>query len=364
MTLIDRLHAPGTMHSALMMIPDVHVASALAGSGLDFVTVDGEHGDFTPDSMRTCAAALQEAGALVAVRPPTNGEDDIRAALALRVDGILVPHVESAGQAAAIVELAHAAGAAALVIVESALGVENAAAIATVPGLDGIMVGPGDLSADLGVPGQFEDERVRGGIEHVAEQAIAAGVKVSLWRTPRTDAERDALLVYGFSDTSILDEAARIAVERARSESAALGMHHVGLSVVELERSLAFYRDLLGFEVTAHQPFEGDLYETIMALPGTYGRAAMLAGPGLQLELFEFTHPAPDRSDPERPVSGHGITHFCLTVGDVDAEYDRLSAAGVSFHCPPLDFGTAKATYLRDPDGNVIELLQLTGRSR
>lgn len=56
-----------------------------------------------------------------------------------------------------------------------------------------------------------------------------------------------------------------------------------------------------------------------------------------------------------------GITHFCVEVSDIESEYERLKAAGASFHCPPLDFsGEAMATYGRDPDGNVFELLQMS----
>jgi predicted enzyme related to lactoylglutathione lyase len=50
---------------------------------------------------------------------------------------------------------------------------------------------------------------------------------------------------------------------------------------------------------------------------------------------------------------------LCFDVDDVEAEYQRLLAAGVRFHTPPQDFGSARATYGRDPDGNVFELQQL-----
>ena len=86
---------------------------------------------------------------------------------------------------------------------------------------------------------------------------------------------------------------------------------------------------------------------------------AVLKRPELELELFEFTQPQPARGDPGRPVCDHGITHFCIEVEDIEEEYERLRQAGARPHCPPLDFGAAKATYVRDPDGNVVELLEL-----
>ena len=62
--------------------------------------------------------------------------------------------------------------------------------------------------------------------------------------------------------------------------------------------------------------------------------------------------------DPNRPVCDHGITHIAFEVDDLDAEYDRLKAAGMRFHCPPQNLGVSRVTYGRDPDGNVLELWQ------
>lgn len=137
------------------------------------------------------------------------------------------------------------------------------------------------------------------------------------------------------------------------------GMNHVGLSVANLDRSIGFYRDLLGMEVVvASMVFEGPRYETILRLNGARGKVALLRAADMQIELFEFLHPLPRLADPHRPVCDHGITHFCIEVSDIDVVYERLQAAGVCFHSAPLDFGTAKATYCRDLDGNVVELRQ------
>ncbi|HJP36347.1 MAG TPA: VOC family protein, partial [Gammaproteobacteria bacterium] len=69
-------------------------------------------------------------------------------------------------------------------------------------------------------------------------------------------------------------------------------------------------------------------------------------------------------AEARRPVCDHGITHLCLQVSDIDAEYERLKAAGMVFHCPPQAVGDAiHATYGRDPDGNVVELLEISGAS-
>jgi catechol 2,3-dioxygenase-like lactoylglutathione lyase family enzyme len=60
-------------------------------------------------------------------------------------------------------------------------------------------------------------------------------------------------------------------------------------------------------------------------------------------------------------VCDHGITHLCLDVEDLDAEYERLLAAGMTFNSPPQDLGAGVRTvYGRDPDGNVVELHELS----
>ena len=139
------------------------------------------------------------------------------------------------------------------------------------------------------------------------------------------------------------------------------GLSHIGISVKDLDRSIRFYRDLLGMDLVAEERFAGPQYEQILALPGARGRVALVKRSSLALELFEFEQPAPMPADLLRPVCDHGITHFCVEVDDIETEYSRLEAAGVVFHCPVIEFPwAAKAVYARDPDGNVFELLQST----
>ena len=138
------------------------------------------------------------------------------------------------------------------------------------------------------------------------------------------------------------------------------GIHHTAISTGDFERALAFYRDLLGFEMVSelNWPAGVELADTITGLEGSAARSVMLRASNTSIELFEFSSPAPKPGDPNRPVCDHGITHIALEVDDVDAEYDRLKAAGMSFHCPPQDLGVSRVTYGRDPDGNVLELWQ------
>jgi catechol 2,3-dioxygenase-like lactoylglutathione lyase family enzyme len=137
------------------------------------------------------------------------------------------------------------------------------------------------------------------------------------------------------------------------------GINHIGISVSNLERSIGFYRELLGAEVAILGAFSGERYDKILGLEGATGQVALLRSADIQVELFEFSQPAGRKNDRCRPVSDHGITHFCLEVADIEAEYQRMQALGAYFHCPPLLFpGAGKATYGRDPDGNVFELFE------
>ena len=139
------------------------------------------------------------------------------------------------------------------------------------------------------------------------------------------------------------------------------GIHHTAISTGDLDRALTFYRDLLGFEVVMEfgWPEGTEFADSITGLKGSAARTAMLRAGNTHIEIFEYSSPPPKEGDPRRPVCDHGITHFCVDVVDIEAEYERLKAAGMTFHCPPLDLGVAKATYGRDPDGNVVELQEV-----
>lgn len=149
-------------------------------------------------------------------------------------------------------------------------------------------------------------------------------------------------------------------------------MNHVGISVADLERSIKFYRDAFRLEVVSRSEFGDEMldkygeryerkYRMVLGLESATGKVATLRSGTLTLELFEFKTPEPKTADPHHPVCDHGISHFCVEVADLPGEYLRLQSAGATFHCPPQIFfgGKALATYGRDPDGNVFELLEL-----
>jgi glyoxylase I family protein len=144
------------------------------------------------------------------------------------------------------------------------------------------------------------------------------------------------------------------------------GIHHTGISTPDLDRSLRFYQDLIGLEVLSEGSWdEGfDTGDRIIGLENTAAKWVMLSAGNSNLELFEFVSPPGATQDPDRPASDHGISHLCFEVADIQALYERFRAAGVRFHCPPQnleEMGTV--TYARDPDGNIVELIEYSGES-
>ena len=140
------------------------------------------------------------------------------------------------------------------------------------------------------------------------------------------------------------------------------GINHVAISTGDIERLADFYQNLLGFEEVFKLNWDigHEALDNITGLTDSSARIVMLKCGNACIELFEYATPKPKPGDSNRPVCDHGITHVCLQVTDIDGEYARLMDAGMRFHCPPQAVGEAIwATYGRDPDGNVIELLEV-----
>jgi catechol 2,3-dioxygenase-like lactoylglutathione lyase family enzyme len=142
------------------------------------------------------------------------------------------------------------------------------------------------------------------------------------------------------------------------------GFHHAALSTPDLDRCVEFYTGVIGCEVawTFGWPKGSDAADQVTGLRDSAARAAMLRLGSSFIEIFEFSSPRGRPVAGERPVCDHGITHICLEVTDLQAEYARLAAVGVRFHCPPQAQDTGWVVYGRDCDGNVLELLEFTNR--
>lgn len=144
------------------------------------------------------------------------------------------------------------------------------------------------------------------------------------------------------------------------------GINHVAISTPDIERLAGFYRDQLGFSEVFRLDWDigHRALDAITGLRDSSARIIMLSLGNACVELFEYHTPPPRAAEARRPVCDHGITHLCLQVTDIDTEYARLCAAGMDFHCPPTAVGSGiRATYGRDPDGNVVELLEVPPES-
>jgi catechol 2,3-dioxygenase-like lactoylglutathione lyase family enzyme len=139
------------------------------------------------------------------------------------------------------------------------------------------------------------------------------------------------------------------------------GIHHIAMRAHDFDRMLAFYQDAFGFTPIApvSEWKNSPMIDSIIGLKGSAARTVMLKAGTCFIELFEYFAPAPRDNPPLRPQD-FGYTHFCVDVTDIDAEYKRLQALGMTFaHPAPVDAGDVKTVYGRDPEGNLIEIQQV-----
>ena len=138
---------------------------------------------------------------------------------------------------------------------------------------------------------------------------------------------------------------------------------HTGFTVANLERSLAFWRDVLGFELshTAHQT--GELAREITGVAGAEIKLAVLKAPGgHKIELLEYLAPS-DRKHVDLRPCDVGSVHVALFVDDLDAVLNAIAASGWKAAGKPQTLKTGpnagkRVVYVRDPDGTTIEFMQ------
>lgn len=146
------------------------------------------------------------------------------------------------------------------------------------------------------------------------------------------------------------------------------GIWHFSFTVSDLEGSVAFYRDLLGFEVVHRQTQDNDYTRRLVGYPDAVLEVVQLAAPGEprglsthDLELVQYLTPHGRRL--EREIRDPGQAHLAIAVEDADAMYRRLRDAGVRFVTPPNEITAGvnrggKACYFYGPDDIVHELLE------
>ena len=137
---------------------------------------------------------------------------------------------------------------------------------------------------------------------------------------------------------------------------------HIGVCVSDLERSLRFYCDVLGFErssTMADVHVAGEPSDSLLRLRGVDLHAVYVERDGFRLELLHYASPASPGRAPQRTMNDLGFTHLSVQVPDVKAALDKLEALGVEIDRDTvIEFsGLTVAAFVRDPDGLGIELV-------
>ena len=139
--------------------------------------------------------------------------------------------------------------------------------------------------------------------------------------------------------------------------------HHTGIQVQSLQRSVAFYRDLLGLELVFEWNPVAEYHGELVGYPDVDLHIAVLRIPrsDLFLELLEYR--GVEREPVDTRTANPGTAHIAFGVDDVDALYEELTAAGVASVSRPVTptIGPnrgGRAVYMIDPDGFRVELIQ------
>jgi catechol 2,3-dioxygenase-like lactoylglutathione lyase family enzyme len=157
------------------------------------------------------------------------------------------------------------------------------------------------------------------------------------------------------------------------------GLHHVAMTVPDIDLALAFYNGVLGFpiamclDVDETSPDASD--ETLWLAEKLKGlhqidvtekvdvSIRMVHANNALIEFWQFRSPCGEPQDPMRPTRFGGYMHIALDVTNLDEIYPKLEAAGVKFMAPPLRLPDAATLYARDPFGNIIEFQELSDSS-
>src|SRR5207253_4125228 len=142
-----------------------------------------------------------------------------------------------------------------------------------------------------------------------------------------------------------------------------LAADHTGITVSNLERALAFWRNVLGFELshTAHQM--GEMASEITGVAGAEIKLAVVKAPGgHKIELLEYLAP-PDRKHVDLRPCDVGSVHVALLVDNLDAVLSAIAASGWKVAGKPQTLQSGpnagkRVVYVRAPDGTTIEFMQ------
>jgi glyoxylase I family protein len=147
-----------------------------------------------------------------------------------------------------------------------------------------------------------------------------------------------------------------------------LAVDHTGITVSDIERSLVFWRDVLGFELSHRAHQKGELAEQITGVAGAEILIAVVKAPGHKIELLEYRAPSDRRQRNDLRPCDLGSVHVALTVENLDAVLKTIAASGWKAAGTPQTLTVGpnagkRVIYVRDPDGTAVELMQIGGSS-
>jgi len=138
-------------------------------------------------------------------------------------------------------------------------------------------------------------------------------------------------------------------------------IRHTGIVVTDMERSLKFYRDLLGLKTVIDFTEEGKYIDTLSAMAGVRLRMVKLAAEeGGMIELLQYISHQRKRSG-DNELCDIGPRHVAFSVDDVEKVYADWSARGVKCNCSPQTApdGKARLFFCQDPDGTFLEIVEV-----
>jgi catechol 2,3-dioxygenase-like lactoylglutathione lyase family enzyme len=139
---------------------------------------------------------------------------------------------------------------------------------------------------------------------------------------------------------------------------------HTGVTCSDIDRTIAFYRDVLGFPVTEKHRVGGPFFEQVTGVQGAEIDIAYVDGPGHRIELLSYASPEDRRPSTLRPCDP-GFLHLSFYVDDIEAVVEAVRAHGYEpvNPIPERPGSGVRGIYTRDPDGVVLEFMELPSAS-
>lgn len=142
-----------------------------------------------------------------------------------------------------------------------------------------------------------------------------------------------------------------------------LAADHTGITVSDVERSLLFWCDVLGFELSHRAHQKGELAEQITGVAGAEILIAVVKAPGHKIELLQYRAPADRQTERDVQPCDLGHAHVALTVDNLDEVLETIAASGWKAAGAPQTLTVGpnagkRVIYVRDPDGTTIEFMQ------